>query len=102
MCNGKFGYYIKHNKKNYSLLEEHLENIERFTLSNAIDIIKNNKKNNKIIKFEKKDIEIKIGKYGPYFNYNKKNYSIPKNYDLNKLDVDDIKKIVNYKKKIKK
>ena len=98
LFNGKFGLYLKHNNKIYSLPSEILEKDKEITLEIATEIIKNQKKDNKIIKFEKKDLEIKVGKYGPYFNFNKKNYSIPKNYNLNDLNEEDIKRILNYKK----
>ena len=98
LYNGKFGLYLKYNNKNYSLLDDLIEENKEITLDIATEIIKKEKKDNKIIKFDKKDIEIKVGKYGPYFNYNKKNYSIPKNYNLTELNENDIKRIVNYKK----
>lgn len=98
LCNGKFGIYLKYNNKNYSILEELKDDRTEITLDIAMDIIKNSNNGNRIIKFDKKDLEIKTGQYGPYFNYNKKNYSIPKNYNLLEINEDDIKRIVNYKK----
>ena len=44
-------------------------------------------------------ITVKKGQYGPYFNYQGKNYSIYKTYDADNLTEEDVKKILSYKKK---
>ena len=50
------------------------------------------------VEYEGTTITIKKGQYGPYFNYQGKNYSIYKTYDADNLQVKDLEKIISYKK----
>ena len=52
-----------------------------------------------MLKYNGEDVEVKSGQYGPYLTYKKKNYSIYKSYDAENLSEEDIKKIIEYKKK---
>ena len=52
--------------------------------------------------YEGTTITVRKGQYGPYFNYQGKNYSIYKTYDANNLTAKDIEKIISYKKGAKK
>ena len=65
---GRYGLYIKHSGKNYSVKDVDADTINEEL---AIEIIKNKAQNN-VIKKINKDIIIKNGKYGPYINYKKK------------------------------
>jgi DNA topoisomerase-1 len=100
--------YIKHNKKNYAI-----NNPETMTLENAIDIINNlkndnsnndnsnnfsnNLKNDNKFIIKDKEIYVKNGKYGPYLQIlpENKNIPIPKNININKIDMNTILNILN-------
>ena len=93
LCKGQYGFYIKYDKKNYSVDKE-------VSLEEAKEVIKNlstgeseNQNTNEL------SVNIKTGKFGPYFTKDGKNYSIFKNYDINNLTEKDIEKIITDKKK---
>jgi len=93
LCKGQYGFYLKYDKKNYSVDKE-------VSLEEAKEVIKNfsgekseNRNTNDL------SVEIKTGKFGPYFTKDGKNYSIFKTYDVNNLTEKDIEKIVADKKK---
>ena len=112
--NGKYGYYFTHADKNYSIKTE---NIEEFTLEEAIKILNPDTKSasssetsslsgietstttstNQNVK-SLGDYHIKIGKYGPYILFNSKCYKIPNEYQPDKLTKTDCKKIIDAKK----
>ena len=45
------------------------------------------------------EISVVNGKYGPYFRYKGKNYSVYKKYNAKELTLEDAMKIVEYKNK---
>jgi DNA topoisomerase-1 len=95
---GQYGFYLAYNGSNYKLLEDYNENID---IEGAIQCIECNKNSTNSKKID--NYTIKVGQYGPYILYNNKFYSIPKEYDLEKLtkkECDDIIKIP--KKKFEK
>ena len=94
--NGMYGFYISYNEKNYKLLDDYDCNL---TLEDAINCINNDDNNNKkkTIKIDK--FVIKEGPYGPYIDYNKKFYSIPKEYDIDKLSKEQCEEIIKIPKK---
>jgi DNA topoisomerase-1 len=99
--NGMYGYYISYNDKNYKFLENMDENL---SLEDAINCIENNANGvnsttkssllNKIDKYT-----IKTGQYGPYIEYEKKFYNIPKEYDIEKLTKEICDTIIKLPKK---
>ena len=97
---GKYGFYIKYNKKNYTIGEDY--NPEELTLKDARKIIKEKdeevKSNSKSVEYKGEKLDIKSGRYGPYLTYKGKNYSIYKTYDIDNLSEEDITKIISYKK----
>ena len=99
LAKGKYGKYIKYNSKNYQIPEELEE--KDILLKEAKEIIKRkeeqNKEDNVTIKYKEEHLIIKTGKYGPYFIYKNKNYSISKKYDKNNLTIDDVDSIINKK-----
>jgi DNA topoisomerase-1 len=114
LCKGQYGFYLKYNKKNISIPSnvnsnpEEGGNIpstiqpENLSLQEAKKIItdfNNTEKGTQTVEYEGQTISIKTGKFGPYFNYQGKNYSIYKTYDVANLTPEDIKKIMEYKKK---
>lgn len=105
LCKGQYGFYLRYNKKNVSIPKpvegEEPEYIpEEITLSDAKKIISDLSKQPKAhtLEYEGVTITVKKGPYGPYFNYQGKNYSIYKTYDADNLTAEDVKKIVSYKK----
>ena len=89
LCKGQYGFYLKYNKKNYSLDEE-------VDFDEAKKIIKGEKKLNQ--NNNKLSVQIKKGQYGAYFTKDGKNYSIFKTYNVDTLTEYDIKKIIADKK----
>jgi DNA topoisomerase-1 len=76
---GRFGPYLAHDKKFYSLSKEH--DPYSVKLAEAIPIIKEKRtlKQERTIKiFEKEKIQLLRGPYGPYIKQGLKNYKIPK------------------------
>ena len=100
LSKGKYGIYLKYNKKNYSIGE--LEEAE-LTLEVAQKIIVSSSQEQPEtkIKYLDGEIAVKTGKFGPYFIYQGKNYSIYKTYDSSNLSEEDITKIIGYKNKSK-
>lgn len=78
---GRFGPYILHNKKYTSLPKT--EDPMTVTLETAIDLIgkKRLQETQRHIKnfIEEPKLEVLNGRYGPYLNYDGKNYRLPKN-----------------------
>lgn len=102
---GKYGPYIRHNNKFYSIPKE-LEPLE-VTEEQAIDIIKEKRKaeKSKIINTFKEDgseMQVLNGRYGPYIAYKKKNYKIPKSMEPDKLSKKDCLEIIEKAKSKKK
>ena len=94
---GQYGLYLVYNNNNYKLLEDYNEDIN---IEGAIQCIESSGKNGIIRKID--DYIIKDGQYGPYIQYNKKFYSIPKDYDLDKITKKECSEIIKIPKKIYK
>lgn len=101
---GRFGPYVKHNNKFYSLKKD--DDPQTIDKERAIQLIeeKRERDRNKYIKtFENHpELEILNGRWGPYISYQKKNYKIPKDTDPSKLSYEDCMKIIENKGKTKK
>jgi len=94
---GRFGPYIAHDKKFYSLSKE----FDPYTVSleEAIPIIieKRAAKEERTIKiFEKEKIQLLRGPYGPYIKQGLRNYKIPKNKQETAADlsIEEVKEII--------
>jgi DNA topoisomerase-1 len=94
---GRFGPYIAHDKKFYSLGKE----FDPYTVSleEAIPIIteKRKAKENRTIKvFEKEKIQLLRGPYGPYIKQGLRNYKIPKEKQETPADLslEEVKAII--------
>jgi DNA topoisomerase-1 len=89
---GRFGPYVTHQSKFYSLVKG-VDDPYTITLERAAQLIddKREKDKNKIINTFEKDgtIQVLNGRYGPYISYNKENYKIPKGKDPKSLTLDD-------------
>ena len=92
---GRFGPYVKHKNKFYSLGKEN--DPQTIDLEKAIEIINNKREaeKQKIIKEfdEDKDVQVLNGRYGPYLVIKKQNYKIPKGTDPKSLTLEDCYKI---------
>lgn len=93
---GRFGPYVKHNNKFYSL--QKTDDPAEIDADRAIELItlKREKDQKSILREFEKEPEMKVldGRYGPYISYKKKNYKIPKGTDPKKLDLESCMKIV--------
>jgi DNA topoisomerase I len=92
---GRYGIYLKHDDKNYSIKDV---NVER--LDDAIDIIDatiKERANRDIQQYEHDGDTINVlnGRFGPYVTYKKKNFKIPKDKDAAKLTLDECIEIIN-------
>ncbi len=100
---GKFGPYVRHDSKFYSLSKEY-DDPHTISQERAIEIIikKREADTKKIIKTfeENENLKILNGRWGPYISYQKKNYKIPKNKDPHVLTLKDCMEIISSSKKI--
>jgi DNA topoisomerase I len=105
---GRFGPYVRHNSKFYSL-KKGIDDPYKISSERAIELIieKTEQEKNRVIKTFEDDIELQVlnGRWGPYIAYKKKNYKIPKKTEPSKLTKEECLKIINEspeKKKTKK
>ncbi len=94
---GRFGPYISHDKKFYSLGKDH--DPYSITLEEASPIIteKRSAKEERTIKvFEKEKIQLLRGPYGPYIKQGLRNYKLPKEMQEKAADlsIEEVKKII--------
>ncbi|MBI4649208.1 MAG: type I DNA topoisomerase [Bacteroidia bacterium] len=101
---GKYGPYLNHNNKFYSLNKD--DDPLEIKLDKAIEIIetKREKEKQKIIKtFENnKELLILNGRWGPYISFNNQNYRISKKYKPEMLTFEECLEIINNSKKTSK
>lgn len=88
---GRFGPYIRHNSKFYSLGKE--DDPMTIEQDRAIEIIQTKKKEeeNRVIKefAENADVKVLRGRYGPYISAGKKNVKIPKDKEPESLTLQE-------------
>jgi len=92
---GRFGPYVRHGKAFVSLKKD--DNPYTVTIERAIELIeeKRKKESEKFIKtFEKEEIQVLNGRFGPYIAHAGANYRIPKGKDPAALSLDDCKTII--------
>ena len=93
---GRFGPYVLHSSKFYSLGKE--DDPYTLELDRALEIIglKREKDSNKVIlEFtEDKDLQVLNGRWGPYIHYKKENFKIPRGADPKALSFTECMKIV--------
>lgn len=91
---GRFGPYVKHGGKNYSLpkganpLAVTIDDCEKIIRSSA------DPDKDKIAVFEESGISVLNGRYGPYIKQGGKNYRIPRGTDAKSLTEDRCKEII--------
>lgn len=92
---GRFGAYVKHDSKFYSLKKE--DDPMQITVERAVELIeeKREREANKYIKvFEAEGVEICNGRFGPYLTYNGANYKLAKDVDPKALTVEECLEII--------
>ncbi len=93
---GRFGPYLMHDSKFYSIPKE--EDVYAVTAEKAAEIIlaKREADANKLIKVFDEDNEVKIlnGRWGPYIVKGKNNYKIPKGTTADALTYNDVVKLM--------
>ncbi len=92
---GKFGPYIKYNGKFISLGKVY--DPRSITESQAIELLTETAKkeaNSIIHNFEKEDIQVLDGRFGPYIKHAGTNYKIPKGTDAKTLDLNACQEII--------
>ncbi|MBA4167002.1 MAG: type I DNA topoisomerase [Chitinophagaceae bacterium] len=94
---GRFGPYIEHDKKFYSLAKE----FDPYTISleeaTPMVVEKRAAKEERTIKvFEKEKIQLLRGPYGPYIKQGLRNYKLPKETQerVADLQIDEVKKLI--------
>jgi len=92
---GRFGPYVLHNKKFYSLGKE--DDPIDVTAERAIEIIeeKRQKEIDNTIKVFEKDVQVLKGRFGPYISIKKKNFKIPKGVNPEDLTLEECLKIAD-------
>ncbi len=93
---GRFGPYVRHKSKFFSLAKT--DDPAIISAERAVEIIiaKREQEAKALIKeFEEdKEIKVKVGRYGPYVSKGKKNYRIPKTVEPEKLSYEDCLKLI--------
>ena len=100
---GRFGPYVKLGKTFVAIPKG--EEPLNVTYDRAVELVvakREADKNKEIKKFEKENIFVLNGRFGPYISYNKKNFKIPKNLLPEELTLEDCQKIINGEPKTKK
>ncbi len=90
---GRFGPYVLHKKKFYSLGKE--DDPVDITPERAVEIIEEKRKKeveNTIKEFEQ-DVKVLKGRFGPYISIKKKNFKIPKDVNPEELTLEECLKI---------
>jgi len=93
---GRFGPYLRHAGKFYSLPK----GVSPYTVSEeeAVKVITDKRQqevSSVIASFPEQDIEVKVGRFGPYIKHGGKNYKIPKKTNPATLTVEECQKIIN-------
>ncbi|OFY20108.1 MAG: DNA topoisomerase I [Bacteroidetes bacterium GWF2_29_10] len=91
---GKFGPYVKHNNKFYSITKKY--DALSLTTEEAIEIIEAKLKGfiEKEFNYNGKVITLKQGRFGPYLSDGENNFKIPRTYNIPELSQDDCIEIV--------
>ena len=97
VANGRFGPYVRHKAKYYSLPKD-MDPLS-CTQEQAIQLIqeKHASEEKSLLKTFAEDAELQIrdGRFGPYMKYKGENYKLPKGIDPQSLSYEDCMKIVS-------
>ncbi len=98
---GRFGPYVKHDNKFYSLKKD-VDDPMTVNLERAIELIeeKRERDRKRVIKTFKEDEDLRVlnGRWGPYIAHGKKNYKIPKNAKPENLSYEDCMELIKNSK----
>ena len=97
---GRFGPYIRHAGKFYSLPKT--LSPYSVTEEEAAEVIRAKRSQEEashIASFPEQDIEIRTGRFGPYIKHAGKNYKIPKKTDPRSLSAEDCLELINKQNK---
>jgi DNA topoisomerase-1 len=99
---GKFGPYIRHKGKFYSL-KKGTDDPYSVTLERALEIVREKSESDKkkILK-DFGEIRVLNGRFGPYIVMNNENFRLPKGTEADKLTKEDCVRIIEQSKKPKK
>ena len=88
---GRFGPYILHNKKFYSLdKDDDPKSVEQERAVEIIELKRQKDRENTIKEFdENPDVKVLNGRYGAYISIKKKNFKIPKDRVPEELTLED-------------
>jgi DNA topoisomerase-1 len=92
---GRFGPYIRHGKAFISLKKD--DSPYTIELDRAIELIEEKRKKERekiILIFEKEDIQVLNGRFGPYMSHAGANYRIPKGADPAALTMEECKELI--------
>ncbi|MCF8294694.1 MAG: type I DNA topoisomerase [Bacteroidales bacterium] len=96
VSNGRFGPYLKHGSAFYSLKKE--DDPYTIEIQRAIQLIDEKRvaEANSVLKTFTEDplLIVREGRWGPYIKHGKDNFKLPKNTDINKLTIEDCRKIM--------
>lgn len=99
---GRFGPYVLHNNKFYSL-KKGIDDPYEVTIDRAIELIDQKRlfDQNKLIKAFPEDAELLVlnGRFGPYISFQKENYKVPKAKNPPDLSYKDCLAIIAESKK---
>ena len=88
---GRFGAYVAHDGKFYSLKKTH--DPYTVTADEVLAVIE--EKRNSILRvFEGTDVSIVVGRWGPYIKAGKKNVKLPKDADVKKIKLEEIMPLI--------
>ena len=93
---GRFGPYVKHDGKFYSLAKTDNPALIEYDRAVAIINEKREKDLNNILRAFDEDPDLRVldGRFGPYISYKKSNYKLPKGTDLTALTYEECMAIV--------
>ncbi|HLP72762.1 MAG TPA: DNA topoisomerase, partial [Bacteroidales bacterium] len=99
---GRFGPYIRHKSKFYSL-KKGVDDPYSITLERAVELIREKQESDskKVIR-DFGDIQVLNGRYGPYLSKDKKNYRLPKGTNAEKITKEECITIIENSEKTKK
>lgn len=96
--NGRFGPYVKYGKKYVSLAKG--EDPLKVDFDRAMELIEEKEKADApIYKYEGKDVQKGVGRFGPFLKWNGMFINVNKKYDFDNLSEADIVQLIEDKKK---
>jgi DNA topoisomerase-1 len=92
---GRFGPYIRYGQRNFVSLKEH--DPHDVTLEQALEVVAEHKQRMKeriIQEFSDEGIQVLKGRYGPFVTDGKRNASVPKDQEPEKLTLEECQKML--------